>query len=185
MDYNEVFNFFGAEDVLIIKKEGHLLSHDELVQEGRFKWDIFDEITEDGKVFTNYGVNMQMGKSCWNDKDNNLLYNGTEFYCLSDAFQRLNYIYASIHEESKINEMVMKHIPEISQLTVPLIRGTKQPFLVGWMEKYNFTLEDFWLNTKYVVLSDNPYRNNVFRHLFCDGLLDLDKIEAISTVENI
>jgi len=48
MDYNEVFDFFGAEDVLIIKKEGHLLSHDELVQEGRFKWDIFDEITEDG-----------------------------------------------------------------------------------------------------------------------------------------
>ena len=51
------------------------------------------------------------------------------------------------------------------------------------MEKYNFTLEDFWKNNKYKVIFDNPV-NHVFFKLADLGLLDWDNFEHTSEDDN-
>ena len=102
---------------------------------------------------------------------------------LATPFDRFRFICASLHDDKQIFEMFKKEFPEIRDIEIPSLRATSKYYLKHWMEKYNFTLEDFWKNNKYKVIFDNPV-NHVFFELADLGLLDWDNFEHTSEDDN-
>lgn len=110
-----------------------------------------------------------------------LTFNGEEYRFLSTWLDRLEYAYASSRNDKELDDIVKSRL-SVDKVSVPSERYTKKYYLKHWMEKYNFTLEDFIFNNKYIVISDKCH-NRVFDKLDEFGMLDYDNIEACSIEE--
>ena len=118
-----------------------------------------------------------IGRS-YNDK---LAFDGKDYKFLSKWLDRLEYAYASSRNDKELDDIVKSNLG-IDAVDVPCERYTKKYYLKHWMEKYNFTLEDFIFNDKYIILSGDC-RNRIIDKLIDLGMLNEDNIEACSIEE--
>lgn len=98
----------------------------------------------------------------WIREDNSLdldwwdecVFNNSEVRILADFRDKLKYAYACWYNDHEISDIIRKYIPEISNIYVPSQRQHRGNNLQEWCKKYNFTLEDFLINDKYIVICD-------------------------------
>lgn len=98
----------------------------------------------------------------WIREDNSLnldwwdecVFNNSEVRILADFRDKLKYAYACWYNDAEIENIIRKYLPEISSIQVPSQRQHNGNNLREWCKKYNFTLEDFLINDKYIVICD-------------------------------
>lgn len=166
--------------VLIIGKEDKILSHEKLYNEMGLDWNMsrYNPATR---------KNESTGIYTMGDYDSMLytcdMASSRNTVVLHTPKDRLKFIYASLHDDEAITNMVKREFLEIREVVVPALRGTSKYYLQYWMERYGFTLEDFWKNDKYTVIVDFAGSSHVIYELDELGLLNWDNFSSISEEE--
>lgn len=62
-----------------------------------------------------------------------------------------------MHNDDKVEAAVKEIFPHIKDIYVSPQRTTRGYYLQNWMKEYGFTLKDFIINDKYVVLSTTGF----------------------------
>lgn len=165
----ERFEPWYDQDVLFILEENKTVTDNEFFENViNWQWATWDSSTNVWKACSSGDFSL----------GDTLLFDNKEFFVLKDPLDRLKYAYASLHNDDEINAILRKHFPTIQDFHIPSMRGTKKSYLKHWMKKYNFTLEDFIFNNKFIVLSDRPHRQ--IEKMFDSGLIDLDSFKYCS-----
>lgn len=173
-----------GSDILIVTKKDNILTGEQLMKSTwKFSHQLYiqcweDDYEEKGSQLKE-DVVLTIGND-WSWDDDKLRYPGREFRICSTPYERLCYICANIYDDHLIEEMVKKHLPNVKDIFISGNREVKAPYLRYWMDKYNFTLEDFWLNNKYIVFDENPCGGCVFDMLVNYDMIDFDKIDYTS-----
>ena len=107
------------------------------------------------------------------------IYDGRSFHSITKCEDRIKYAYASMHEDSIVTKIITDKIKEVNNVKITNQKFTMKPYLKQWMEKYNFTLEEFIFNDKFIVLSDNQYNHQIYT-LADAGLIKWENIEICS-----
>ena len=124
----------------------------------------------------------------WLHEDNSIdldwwdecMYNDDEVKILFGFRDKLKYAYACWYNDSDIEDIIRKHLPEVTMIQVPSCRAHRGNNLHTWCKKYNFTLEEFLTNNKYVIICDS---GNAVENIIDLGLFDWNNIEKSSIDE--
>lgn len=131
----------------------------------------------------------EIKRDLWINKDNTINLDWCDTCCFDNKkvkicanFQdKLCYLFASLHEDTMLINIVKKIIPDVSDIILPPKRYAYGFNFKAWMKKYDFTITEFLTNKKYVVVSDNIRRE--IENIVYLGLFDWDNIEK-SSLEN-
>lgn len=124
----------------------------------------------------------------WLHEDNSIdldwwdecMYDDDEVKILFGFRDKLKYAYACWYNDSEIEDIIRRWLPEITRIQVPSCRAHRGNNLHAWSKKYNFTLEEFLTNNKYVVICDS---GNAIENIIDLGLFDWNNIEKSSLDE--
>ena len=84
----------------------------------------------------------------------NCTFNDQEFRVISSLKNKIAYLFGTYGNDEEVAKVVEKIIPEITSVNLPACRSCQDSGLLrNAMKKFNFTLEDFLTNKKYVILS--------------------------------
>ena len=177
-DYEKLYGLDNGRydtDILVIKKDDKIYTGKDLYDILNLDYELYDNRWEGpGKIIKTYTGRYEV--SNWSSA---CVYDGKETKIVATPERRLQYIYASLHDDAKLEEMLKHLCPEIKEVIPPCPRTTQKPYLEYWMLKYGFTVEDFFTNDKYVVLSDSEY-GHIFNDFSDLNLIDYDNIELTS-----
>lgn len=125
----------------------------------------------------------------WLHEDNSIdldwweecMYDNKEVRILFGFREKLKYAYACWHNDAEIEDIIRKHLPEVTTINTPSCRSHSGNNLHEWCKQYNFNLEDFLTNNKYVVICDS---GSAVENIINLGLFDWDNIEQSSVDED-
>lgn len=109
------------------------------------------------------------------------VYDQQEVKIIRTFADKLPYVYACWYNDADIEEIIRKYFPEVTKITVPSCRSHKGNNLHEWSKKYNFTLEDFLINEKFVIVCDSY---DAVDNLIQLGLFNWDNIKDSSILED-
>lgn len=168
-DYEKYYNshYEPDTDTLFILNKDNRLTDDEMYKALNLDDELYDldwaSPTHEKKYSGIYDLNDFFGT----------VFDGEEVAVLATPEARLKYAFASMHDDNLIIELMQKHFPAILKIIPAKARSTTKPFLEYWMQKYDFTLEDFIFNNKYIVVSEGDFHKDT--EAFCMlGLLNPD-----------
>lgn len=116
----------------------------------------------------------------WSEDD--ALFIHTDFRLLTTFMEKLYYAYASLYDDPQIEKLLKKILPaDIKEIVVPTMRSHSGNNLKGWMRQYNFSLEEFLTNEKYIVICD---QYNAFRHIVDLNLINWDNVAESSMLSD-
>lgn len=105
------------------------------------------------------------------------IYDNDEVHIISSVSDKLHYLFAVLHDDSKLIEELIPIFNGYLYDVIPSAdRYAKGDNFKAWKEKLGFSIKDFLLNTKYVVISGNRYLEQVIDL----GLFDWDNFEWTS-----
>ena len=115
-------------------------------------------------------------------------YGRAPFRILTTFRDKLSYAYANYYyDKDKVKELldiIRKYIPEIKKFGKVKDVGVDEPWLAGWLEKYNLSLEEFLTNRKYTVICDGD-EYNIWMDMVDTGIIDLNAAENIKTSKQL
>ena len=114
----------------------------------------------------------------WDD----CVFNGEEVKILRTFRDKLKYAYACWHNDTEIENIIRKYMPDVTKIRVPNNRAHIGSNLHDWCARYNFTLEEFLTNSKYIVICDANYR--AIENIINLGLFDWNNIVQSSLDED-
>jgi len=167
----EKFDTDWNPDVLLIKNTGRNITLEEINQETPWIFGDYNSKTDE------YELSGLLDLTEWDD---NLSYNGNSFEIIASPIDKIKYAFASLHNDDIVEAAVKKVFPEINNIKIPAKRYTRKYYLKYWMTKYNFLLQDFISNDKYVVLSCTGMVAREFDALVDNGLINWDIIDKCS-----
>lgn len=134
----------------------------------------------------------------WDPYCDKLHFGRYPFQVVSGFESKVRYAYANLIEygwDEKLEEYEYTIPEELENLIKELVPGylgidlskcdsigTDEPYLKGWMEKYNISLREFITNKKYIVICDGDEYCN-WDMLRKAGIINFDKIEHDSELE--
>ena len=83
-----------------------------------------------------------------------LIFDNSEVHICKDFRSKLCYLFATLHEDTMLVNLVHSILPEVHEIELPRERYSCGFNIIEWQKEYNFTLEDFLTNKKYIVISD-------------------------------
>lgn len=144
-------SFENNGDYLFIKKEDKILTQEEL---------------SEGLWVYNGNLDFSFNGEC--------IFNNEEFRIINNFRSKILYALSCYYNDDEVIATVRELRPDIVNIELPFERHSKSGMLKEWMQKYNFTLKDFFTNDKYVVVSSVP---DEFRLLIDLGLIDWENFE--------
>lgn len=111
--------------------------------------------------------------------DDNFDFSHYEVKILANFRDKLCYAFASYYDDPTIIALIKKIIPDVTDIELSYSRHASGQNIREWQKQFNFTLEDFLTNKKYVVISDC---DDTILTLIDDGLFNWDNI-AEATIE--
>ena len=123
-----------------------------------------------------YDKNLKVLDLDWSNDD--ALFIHTDFQLLKTFREKLYYTYASLYDDPQIERLLKKILPvDIKEIAVPTTRSHSGDNLKCWMRQYNFSLEEFLTNEKYIIICD---QYAAFRHIVDLNLINWDNVAESS-----
>lgn len=127
-----------------------------------------------------YDKNLKVLDLDWSNDD--ALFIHADFQLLKTFREKLYYTYASLYDDPQIEGLLKKILPvDIKEITVPTARSHSGDNLKCWMRQYNFSLEEFLTNEKYIVICD---QYAAFRHIVDLNLINWDNVAESSMLSD-
>lgn len=161
-------------NVLFIKKNGENVSIDKVLEER--PWFFCNYNHKTGKY--ELSEVLEIG-----DFSDDLNFDNSNFKVISSIPDKINYAFACMHNDEYVESVIKEIFPHIKEVQMCSGSYCNGNYLRIWMEKYNFTLKDFILNDKYVVLNCTGYFCNEFESLIDNALINWDELEYCSEYE--
>lgn len=161
-------------NVLFIKKNGQELDVDEFLKDEPWFLCRYNHETQKYELDETF----QIGEG-----SEDLNFNDSEFEVIYSIRSKINYAFACMHNDEIVEAVLKEIFPHIKNVKMYPCNYSSNNYLRIWMDKYNFTLKDFILNDKYVVLNCTGDFYNEFESLYDNALIDWDNIEYCSEYE--
>lgn len=106
------------------------------------------------------------------------VFNDQEFKVISSLENKIAYLFGTYSNDEEVAKVIEKIIPEITSINLSTYRGCQDTGLLrNAMKKFNFTLEDFLMNKKYVIVSSCGRSLDTLDNV---GLINWDKFAHYS-----
>lgn len=96
-----------------------------------------------------------------------------DFYAINNFRDKMELAYASLFEDTKLDNIIKKYIPEVEKIEKPKYRNGFE--LQKALDEYNVSLEDFLLDKRYFVVLDN---NNQWVEMLCSGVINTELFDC-------
>lgn len=109
------------------------------------------------------------------------VFDGQEVRVLDTFRGKLLYVLAGWYNDEEIKSILLELFPDVTEIIFPVNRAHRGNNLRSWFKRYNITLKDFLINSKYIVVCDSG--DSVIR-LVDLNLFDWDAIEESSLIKD-
>lgn len=167
-------NHYERTNVLLVKKTGENISIDKILEKEPWYMCDYNHKLERYELSDTLEVGSFSG---------DLNFDNSNFKVINSISDKINYAFACMHNDEYVESVIKEIFPHIKNVKMCSSSYCNGNYLRIWMEKYNFTLKDFILNDKYIVLNCTGYFCKEFESLANNALINWDELEYCSEYE--